>query len=224
MEPRAATAPPPVPAPAPGPPSWPLMRNNVTRADLDALIEHLQKDEPSLTQAAEVRAFEREWSDWLGVRYSVFVNSGSSANLLTMAALRHLRGGGEVIVPPLTWVSDIAAVLQNGFEPVFVDIEAKGWHIDPEALDEALTQYEGRVAGVLSCATFGTAPTRDQRAAWRAACERHGVPLLAAAVQFPLRHPAVKTVLVGVRSPAELDEAVDASALPVPDELWDELG
>src|SRR5258706_13021592 len=97
---RTAAAPPPVPEPASGPPTWPLMRNNVTREDLDALIAHLGKDEPSLTQAAEVRAFEREWSDWLGVRYGVFVNSGSSANLLTMAALRHLRGGGEVIVPP----------------------------------------------------------------------------------------------------------------------------
>ena len=56
------------------------------------------------------------------------VNSGSSANQLTMAALRLLYPeGGEVIVPPLTWSSDIASVLQAGFIPVFVDIDP--WHL-----------------------------------------------------------------------------------------------
>ena len=68
--------------------------------------------------------FEEEWSEWLGVKYSVFVNSGSSANMLTFAALKlKFPEGGEVIVPPLTWVSDIASVLQLGFKPIFVDID-----------------------------------------------------------------------------------------------------
>lgn len=76
-----------------------------------------------LTQSKQVRAFEEEWSQWLGVRYSVLVNSGSSANQITMGVLREKFGTGEIIVPPLTWVSDIAAVLQNGFTPVLVDID-----------------------------------------------------------------------------------------------------
>ena len=97
---------------------WPLMRNNITRADLDALIAYLQQDEPMLTQGRQVQAFEQDWSEWLGVKYSVFVNSGSSANLLTMAAIRELYGSGEIIVPSLTWVSDIASVIQAGFTPM----------------------------------------------------------------------------------------------------------
>jgi len=102
----------------------PLMQNNISREDLDAVINHLKQDDPVLTQSENVRSFEKEWSNWLGVKYSVFVNSGSSANLLTMAALRlRYPEGGEVIVPPLTWVSDITAVLQAGFTPVFVDID-----------------------------------------------------------------------------------------------------
>lgn len=103
---------------------YPLMRNNILREDLDAVIAHLRQDDPILTHGAHVRAFEDEWSQWLGVRHSVFVNSGASANLLTMALLkiRHPEGG-EVIVPPLTWVSDIASVIQNGFTPVFADID-----------------------------------------------------------------------------------------------------
>jgi CDP-6-deoxy-D-xylo-4-hexulose-3-dehydrase len=109
---------------------WPLMRNNITREDLDAVTELLQQDDPILTQSRHVRAFEEEWSQWLGVRHSVFVNSGSSANLVTMAALRALYGGGEIIVPTVTWVSDIAAVLHNGFEPVFVDIDMRTLGMD----------------------------------------------------------------------------------------------
>lgn len=103
---------------------FPLMRNNILREDLDAVIEHLKQDDPILTHSANVRAFEAEWSQWLGVKYSVFVNSGASANLMSMALLklRHPEGG-EVIVPTLTWISDVASVLQNGFTPVFVDID-----------------------------------------------------------------------------------------------------
>lgn len=108
------------------------MRNNISREDLDAVIEHLKQDDPILTHGANVRAFEAEWSEWLGVKYSVFVNSGASANLLTMAILKQKHPeGGEVIVPPLTWISDIASVLQNGFKPVFVDIDPRTLGMDP---------------------------------------------------------------------------------------------
>jgi len=105
--------------------NWPLMENNISRSDLDAVIRFLKQDEPILTHSKQVRAFERAWSKWLGVKHSVFVNSGSSANLLTLTALRETHGLGEIIVPPLTWVSDIAAVLQCGFKPVFVDIHPR---------------------------------------------------------------------------------------------------
>ena len=80
----------------------PLMYNNITRDDLDTLINFLQKDDPILTQSSNVQAFEEEWSQWLGVKYSVYVNSGASANLITMAALKNIYGNGEIIVPPLT--------------------------------------------------------------------------------------------------------------------------
>lgn len=115
------------------------MRNNITRADLDAVIEFLRQDDPMLTQSAEVRAFEAEWSQWLGARHSVFVNSGSSANLLTMAALRYVHGPGEVIVPTLTWVSDIASVIQCGLTPVFVDIDPRTLGMDVEQVISRLT-------------------------------------------------------------------------------------
>ena len=100
----------------------PLMENNISRESLDTLISLLKENDPILTQSKQVRLFEEEWCQWLGVKYSLMVNSGSSANLLTMLALKELQGAGEIIVPPLTWVSDIASVLHAGFEPVFADI------------------------------------------------------------------------------------------------------
>ena len=99
------------------------MRNNITRTDLDSLISYLQQPEPMLTNGKKVRDFESAWSEWLGVTLSTFVNSGASANLISMSILKQMfPKGGEVIVPTITWVSDIASVLQCGFKPRFVDV------------------------------------------------------------------------------------------------------
>ena len=118
---------------------WPLMRNNISRADLDTVIDYLNRADPPLTHGPQVRAFEKEWSAWLGMAYSVYVNSGASANLLTITALREVYGLGEIIVPPLTWVSDIASVLQCGLTPVFVDINPRTLGMDREQVIAKLT-------------------------------------------------------------------------------------
>jgi CDP-6-deoxy-D-xylo-4-hexulose-3-dehydrase len=115
------------------------MANNVTRSDLDTLISYLQKDDPRLTHGPAVFEFESQWSSWLGVDYSVMLNSGASANDLTMLALREMYGNGEVIVPPLTWVSDIASVLHAGNKPVFVDINPRSLAMDTEKILDAIT-------------------------------------------------------------------------------------
>ena len=115
----------------------PLMENNITAADRAAVVEFLQGD-PILTQSSNVRAFEQEWSQWLGVRRSVFVNSGASANFITMAAIRHLYGPGEIIVPTLTWVSDISSVLAAGHKPVFMDVNPRTLAMDPRQVVAAL--------------------------------------------------------------------------------------
>ena len=119
--------------------AWPLMKNNLAKEDFEKVVELLHQEDPVLTQSSQVKEFEREWSAWLGVKHSVFVNSGSSANLLTMCALREHFGSGEIIVPPLTWVSDIASVIQCGFRPVFADINPRTLGMDNRQILEKIS-------------------------------------------------------------------------------------
>jgi D-threo-aldose 1-dehydrogenase len=101
----------------------------------------------------------------------------------------------------------------------------------PLCLERGIDVIAGGVlnSGILAGGTtFDYAPAPpalvDRARRLEELCERHGVPLLAAALQFPLSHPAVKTVLVGARSVAELDESLDALSVPIPADLWAELG
>ena len=102
-----------------------LMENNITNLDLICVKKLLNKKNIILTQSHQVEKFENNWSRWLNVKYSTFVNSGSSANFISIAILKHLNKNkkkNEIIIPPLTWVSDINSIIMNGFKPVFVDI------------------------------------------------------------------------------------------------------
>lgn len=117
----------------------PLMKNNILKEDLDRVIDFLKED-PILTQSKNVKMFEEEWSRWLGVKHSVFVNSGSSANMITISALKYLFGTGEIIVPTLTWVSDITSIILNGFKPVFVDINPVNLAMNEEEVISKLNE------------------------------------------------------------------------------------
>tara|TARA_B100000242_G_scaffold6370_1_gene4059 strand:- start:7715 stop:8902 length:1188 start_codon:yes stop_codon:yes gene_type:complete len=102
---------------------FPLMKNNILDTDLSPVISLLKEKDPKLTSGPNVKKFEDLWSEWLGVKYSVFINSGSSANLLCLALLKEkFPNGGDVIVPPFTWSSDISSIIWMGFNPKFIDI------------------------------------------------------------------------------------------------------
>jgi CDP-6-deoxy-D-xylo-4-hexulose-3-dehydrase len=119
----------------------PLMSDNISRDDIDCLVEFLQQEPiPRLTNGSKVVEFEEKWSKWLGVKHSVFVNSGTAANELTMLALKYMYpDGGQIIVPPLTWISDINSVWFADFDTVFVDINLKNLSFDLDKLERAIT-------------------------------------------------------------------------------------
>ena len=86
---------------------WPLMANNITREDIDEVIEYLSQEDPRLTQSLNVELFEEEWSKWLGVKYSVFVNSGSSALYLAIESC-DFKENSDVITPTLTFSTTVS--------------------------------------------------------------------------------------------------------------------
>jgi CDP-6-deoxy-D-xylo-4-hexulose-3-dehydrase len=106
---------------------------------VDAILEFW------LTLGRYNRKFEQELGDFMGVREVIPVNSGSSANLIAIAALtsrkleRPLQPGDEVITPAVTFPTTLAPILQNNLKPVFIDCEADTLNLDPEQLEAALS-------------------------------------------------------------------------------------
>ena len=112
-----------------------LMQDNINKSDLLCVKNFLNKKNIILTKNKKVEEFEKKWSKWLGAKYSVYVNSGSSANFISIALLKVINKNkkrNEIIVPTLTWVSDINSIIMNGFKPVFVDIGLKNLSMDTE--------------------------------------------------------------------------------------------
>jgi CDP-6-deoxy-D-xylo-4-hexulose-3-dehydrase len=119
---------------------WPLINNNISKDDKKALSNFILTTD-RFTNGPKVREFEEEWSKWLGVEYSVMVNSGASANYITAAITRELKGQtGEIIVPPIGWVSDISSVINTGFVPVFVDASVDNLAITYENIKNAINE------------------------------------------------------------------------------------
>lgn len=122
---------------------YPLMRNNIQPVDLEPVITLLQEKDPKLTAGPNVKEFEKLWSDWLDVKYSVFVNSGSSANLLALAWLKkEFPDGGRIVIPPFTWSSDVSSVIWMGFQIEFVDIKLNTLAIDEDNLEQVINTHD----------------------------------------------------------------------------------
>lgn len=97
------------------------------------------------TMGKKVRAFEQQYADYIGVRHGVMSNSGSSANLLAVAALANpvtengLKPGDEVLVSALSWSTTIWPIIQNNLVPVIVDCNLSDLNIDIEKLEKAIS-------------------------------------------------------------------------------------
>jgi CDP-6-deoxy-D-xylo-4-hexulose-3-dehydrase len=119
--------------------SWPLINDNITQSDRQILSDFCLNGK-RFTNGEKVKEFEQIWSDWLGTKYSVMVNSGASANFISVAMVKELVGEGEIIVPPLGWVSDISSIVQLGMKPVFVDISMNNFCITAENIKRAINK------------------------------------------------------------------------------------
>lgn len=110
--------------------------------DLGKLIEWLQT-EPQLTQGEKVKEFEKRWSDYIGCKYSVYVNSGSSANLLMLYALIHnkLLKNKKIVVPALSWATTVSPVIQFGLQPILCDCNMENLGCDLTHLEKIFKEH-----------------------------------------------------------------------------------
>lgn len=111
--------------------------------EINAMIE--QSLSTMVTMGKKVRAFEEQCATYFGCSYSLMNNSGSSANLLAVAALanpaweNHMKPGDEVIVPALSWATTVWPLIQHQLVPVFVDCDPATYNFDYKKLEAAIT-------------------------------------------------------------------------------------
>ena len=117
--------------------AYPCFDHREVNSALDSLLDVW------ISQGPKVKAFEREYADYIGTNFGVACNSGSSANLLALTALiqsGYLSPGDEVIVPSSTFTTVISPVLQTGLVPVFVDVEMETYNICPDAIRKSISK------------------------------------------------------------------------------------
>jgi CDP-6-deoxy-D-xylo-4-hexulose-3-dehydrase len=108
-----------------------LVKDTIDKNDIDKLIDWL-KTYPRLTKGPVTLELEEKYSNWLGRKYSVYVNSGSSANLIMLSALqqgKYLKNN-KVVVPSVAWATDLAPVMQLGLKPILCDSNKRDLSVD----------------------------------------------------------------------------------------------
>ena len=116
-----------------------LVKDTINFDDISKLIEWL-KTNPRLTKGDLTVEFEKKWSEWLGVKYSVFVNSGSSANLAGIYSLilsERMRNN-KIVVPAVSWVTTVTPAIQLGLEPIMCDCDENNLGLDINHLKQII--------------------------------------------------------------------------------------
>lgn len=114
-----------------------LVKDTITHQEIDSLCDWL-KTYPQLTKGKLTEEFESKWSKFLGVKYSVFVNSGSSANLAMLYALKmsNRLKNNKIVVPCVSWVTTVSPVIQFGMKPILCETDKDNLGLDVQYLEK----------------------------------------------------------------------------------------
>lgn len=104
-------------------------------------------DSGRISEGQKVREFERQWAEYIGTKYAVVLNSGTSALIAGLNALKYhsklnIKPGSKVITTPVTYAATINAIVLSGYEPVFVDIDRETFGITPENIRKYLEKVK----------------------------------------------------------------------------------
>jgi CDP-6-deoxy-D-xylo-4-hexulose-3-dehydrase len=153
-----------------------LVSDTIDKNDISALIEWLSQNEiPKLTKGELTIELEKKWANKIGTKYSVFVNSGSSSILLTLAALKYKAKlkNFKVVVPSLSWATDLSSPVLLGLDPILCDCNLNDLSCDLEHLEEIFKKENPSVLILVS--VLGLVPNMDKIVEL---CNKYGVILL----------------------------------------------
>jgi len=153
-----------------------LVSDTIDKKDLKALSDWmLHSETPQLTKGPLTIEFEKNWSEWLGVKHTTFVNSGSSAILLALAALKETNRlrNEKVVVPALSWVTDVSSVMQLGMTPILCDCNNEDLSLDLDDLEKIFIEANPSVMILVS--VLGLVPDMNNVVKL---CKKYGVYLI----------------------------------------------
>ena len=126
-----------------------LSRPDITEREIEAVCDVLRS--PDLSLGPKLPKFERAFTEYIGTKRAVAVNSGTSGLFLCMRALG-IEPGDEVVTTPFTFAASATTIMMTGARPVFVDIDPVSLNIDPAKIEPAVT---GKTKAVLPVEIFG---------------------------------------------------------------------
>ena len=142
---------------------YPLIENTYDKEEILTMMEVLISNR--LTMGKNVELFEKEFAKYVGSKYALMVNSGSSANLLAMAVATNflrknkLKKGDKVIVPNICWSTSVWPIVQMNLVPVFVDIDPMTMNMDIQELEKLI---EPDVKGIVAVHILGNCTNMDK--------------------------------------------------------------
>lgn len=140
-----------------------LVSDTIDRKDISNLIEWLSQDEiPQLTKGLLTLELEKKWAKKLGTNFSVFVNSGSSAILLSLAALLQSKKlkNKKIVIPGLSWATDLSSPMILGMEPILCDCNLEDLSCDLDHLEKIFKEEDPSVLILVS--PLGLVPRMDE--------------------------------------------------------------
>jgi CDP-6-deoxy-D-xylo-4-hexulose-3-dehydrase len=151
-----------------------LVKDTIDNRDVDQLIEWLHKY-PKLTKGELTVKFEKLFANWIGTKYSIFVNSGSSANLLMFYFLKEFGylKNNKIAVPSLSWATDLSPLMQLNITPILIDCNLDNLSVDLDHLEKVF--HSDKPDALILVSVLGLSPDMD---AILSLCNKYNVILL----------------------------------------------
>lgn len=153
-----------------------LVSDTIDKGDINSLIEWLSQDEiPRLTKGELTWELEKKWAEKIGTKYSVFVNSGSSSILLTLATLKETNRlkNLKIVVPSLSWATDVSSPMLLGYDTFMCDCNLEDLSCDLKKLEDLFIKETPSVFILVS--PLGLVPNMEKVVDL---CDKYGVILL----------------------------------------------